>query len=122
MPALAVALFVTEYAPGWLGQIVAYLADLLAAVPSVVYGLWGIFVLVPAVREVELAVYLWAAETAPWLLQIGAGGEVYAVRQGGQVLRTYSPVGDLLASQDLYAPVQGLTLLPRPVPVPAGVL
>lgn len=68
MPALAVALFVTEYAPGWLGQIVAYLADLLAAVPSVVYGLWGIFVLVPAVRAVELAVYLWAAETAPWLL------------------------------------------------------
>ncbi|MEF2278577.1 protein kinase [Deinococcus sp. YIM 134068] len=61
-------------------------------------------------------------ETAPWLLQIGAGGEVYAVRQGGQVLRTYSPVGDLLASQDLYAPVRALTLLPRPVPVPAGVL
>ena len=68
LPALAVALFVTEYAPPPLGGVVAYLADLLAAVPSVVYGLWGIFVLVPAVRQGELAVYLWAADRAPWLL------------------------------------------------------
>ena len=66
--ALAVALFVAEYAPPWLGGVVAYLADLLAAVPSVVYGLWGIFVLVPAVRGVETALYLWAAQHAPWLL------------------------------------------------------
>ena len=67
-PALAVALFVAEYAPSWIGSLVAYLADLLAAVPSVVYGLWGIFVLVPRVRGVETAIYLWAAEHAPWLV------------------------------------------------------
>lgn len=68
LPALAVALFVAEYAPPWIAGIVAYLADLLAAVPSVVYGLWGIFVLVPKVRGFETAVYLWAADDAPWLL------------------------------------------------------
>ncbi|ABF45030.1 serine/threonine protein kinase [Deinococcus geothermalis DSM 11300] len=56
---------------------------------------------------------------APWLLQVGAEGQMYAVRQGGQVLRTYSAAGDLLASRDMYAPVQALTLVTRPVPVEA---
>ncbi|WP_216318299.1 protein kinase domain-containing protein [Deinococcus aestuarii] len=58
-------------------------------------------------------------EGAPWLLQIGSEGQVFAVRRGGQVLRAYSAAGDLLASHDMYAPVQALTLLPRPTPVPA---
>ncbi|GBF04228.1 serine/threonine protein kinase [Deinococcus aerius] len=58
-------------------------------------------------------------EGAPWLLQVSAEGQVYAVRQGGQVLRTYSPAGDLLASRDMYAPVQAMTLIARPVPVGA---
>ncbi|WP_019584904.1 protein kinase domain-containing protein [Deinococcus apachensis] len=56
-------------------------------------------------------------EGAPWLLQVSAEGQVYAVRQGGQVLRTYSAAGDLLASRDMYAPVQAMTLVARPVPV-----
>jgi serine/threonine protein kinase len=56
---------------------------------------------------------------APWLLQVGPQGQLYAVRQGGQVLRTYSAAGDLLASRDMYAPVQALALAPRPVPVEA---
>lgn len=58
-------------------------------------------------------------EGAPWLLQISAEGRIYAVRQGGQVLRTYNSAGDLLASQDMYAPVQALALVARPVPVEA---
>lgn len=49
--AVGVALFLSEFAPAWLRQPVAFLVDLLAAIPSVVYGLWGIFVLVPALRE-----------------------------------------------------------------------
>ncbi|HET6703169.1 MAG TPA: hypothetical protein VFH14_15245, partial [Gemmatimonadaceae bacterium] len=49
--ALGVALFLSEFAPSWLRQPVAFLVDLLAAVPSVVYGLWGIFVLLPVLRE-----------------------------------------------------------------------
>ena len=43
--AIGVALFVTQYAPRRLGQIMGYLIDLLAAVPSVVYGLWGLLIL-----------------------------------------------------------------------------
>ena len=49
--AVGVAIFLSEFAPSWLRQPVAFLVDLLAAVPSVVYGLWGIFVLVPVLRE-----------------------------------------------------------------------
>ena len=49
--ALGVAIFLSEYAPRRLRQPVAFLVDLLAAIPSVVYGLWGIFVLVPLLRQ-----------------------------------------------------------------------
>lgn len=49
--AVGVAVFIAEFAPPWLRQPVAFLVDLLAAIPSVVYGLWGIFVLVPLLRE-----------------------------------------------------------------------
>lgn len=48
--ALGVAIFLTEFAPGWLRRPVATLVELLAAIPSVVYGLWGIFVLIPLLR------------------------------------------------------------------------
>jgi phosphate transport system permease protein len=48
--ALGVALFLSELAPRWLRQPVSFLVDLLAAIPSVVYGLWGIFVLLPILR------------------------------------------------------------------------
>ena len=49
--ALGVAIFLSEFAPSWLRQPVAFLVDLLAAIPSVVYGLWGIFVLQPVLRD-----------------------------------------------------------------------
>jgi phosphate transport system permease protein len=49
--ALGVAIFLSEYAPRWLRQPVAFFVDLLAAIPSVVYGLWGIFVLLPVLRQ-----------------------------------------------------------------------
>ncbi|GGR92988.1 phosphate ABC transporter permease subunit PstC [Deinococcus sedimenti] len=45
--AIASALFVAEYAPKWLANPVGYLIELLAAVPSVVYGLWALFVIAP---------------------------------------------------------------------------
>jgi phosphate transport system permease protein len=48
--ALGVALFISEIAPRWLRQPLGFLVDLLAAIPSVVYGLWGVFVLVPMLR------------------------------------------------------------------------
>jgi phosphate transport system permease protein len=48
--ALGVAIYLTEFAPRWLRQPVAFLVELLAAIPSVVYGLWGVFVLIPFLR------------------------------------------------------------------------
>jgi phosphate transport system permease protein len=51
--AVGTALFLSEAAPEPVRRLVAPLVDLLAAVPSVVYGLWGILVLVPALRPVE---------------------------------------------------------------------
>jgi phosphate transport system permease protein len=53
--ALGIAIFTAELCPGWLKQPIVFLTELLAAVPSIVYGLWGIFVLVPAVRAFEEA-------------------------------------------------------------------
>ena len=50
---VAVALFVTEYAPRWLSRPAASLVDLLAAVPSIVYGLWGLVVVRPVIAPVE---------------------------------------------------------------------
>ncbi len=41
------AIFLAELAPDWLSQPLGFLAELLAAVPSVVYGLWGLFVYIP---------------------------------------------------------------------------
>lgn len=47
---LGVAIYLTEFAPKVVRQPVAFLIGLLAAIPSVVYGLWGIFVLIPTLR------------------------------------------------------------------------
>jgi phosphate transport system permease protein len=48
---LGVAIYLTEFAPGFLRKPVSMIIELLAAIPSVVYGLWGIFVLVPILRH-----------------------------------------------------------------------
>lgn len=50
---VAVALFITQYAPVWLKRPAANLVDLLAAVPSIVYGLWGILTFREFVRPLE---------------------------------------------------------------------
>jgi len=51
--ALGIAVFISELCPAVLRQPLVFITELLAAIPSIVYGLWGIFVLVPAVRAVE---------------------------------------------------------------------
>jgi phosphate transport system permease protein len=51
--AIGIAVFISELCPAWLTQPMVFLTELLAAIPSIVYGLWGIFVLVPAVRWLE---------------------------------------------------------------------
>ena len=47
---IGTAIFLSEMAPGWLRAPVSFLVELLATIPSVIYGLWGIFVLVPWMR------------------------------------------------------------------------
>ncbi len=50
---LGTAIFLAELAPPWLRRPLSFVVELLAAVPSIVYGLWGIFVLVPLIRLAE---------------------------------------------------------------------
>jgi phosphate transport system permease protein len=57
--ALGIAIFLSDLAPMRLRRPLAFLTELLAAVPSIVYGLWGIFVLVPAVRKLQLLAPGW---------------------------------------------------------------
>ena len=58
--ALGIAIYISELAPAWMQRPLVFLTELLAAIPSIVYGLWGIFVLVPFVRQLE-------ASTPPWM-------------------------------------------------------
>jgi phosphate transport system permease protein len=49
---IGIAIFLVEMAPVRVGAVVGFLVELLAAIPSIVYGLWGLFVLAPIVRNV----------------------------------------------------------------------
>src|SRR5579871_1030826 len=53
--ALGIAVFISELCPCWLRQPLVFLTELLAAIPSIVYGLWGIFVMVPWIRSLEVS-------------------------------------------------------------------
>lgn len=59
---IGIALFISHYAPRRLAQGLGYVVDLLAAVPSVVFGLWGITVLAPAVQPI----YTWLVDNMGW--------------------------------------------------------
>ncbi|PJJ73067.1 phosphate transport system permease protein [Diaminobutyricimonas aerilata] len=59
---IGIALFISHYAPRRLAQTLGYIIDLLAAVPSVVYGLWGGLVLAPTVQPL----YAWFNENLGW--------------------------------------------------------
>ena len=53
---IAVALFLGEYyKKGMISQLLKNMIDLLAAIPSVIYGFWGLFVLIPIVRKLQIA-------------------------------------------------------------------
>jgi phosphate ABC transporter permease protein PstC len=69
--AVATALFLTELCPRRARPGLSMLVDLLAAVPSVVYGLWGVFVLGPKLVPVEK----WFANTFSFIPFIGGGGD-----------------------------------------------
>lgn len=61
--AIGIGLFISHFAPRKLAQSLGYLVDLLAAVPSVVYGLWGIQVLAPTLQPG----YQWLADNLGWI-------------------------------------------------------
>ena len=48
---VALALFLNELAPLWLSRILGFVVEMLAAIPSIIYGLWGVFILAPFLRE-----------------------------------------------------------------------
>ncbi len=81
--AMGIALFISHYAPRRLAQVLAYLVDLLAAIPSVVYGLWGFTVLTPAL----VPVWTWLGEYVGWFPLFA--GEASTT---GRVLATVSVV------------------------------
>lgn len=57
--ALGVAIFLTQYAPRRVARPLAYTVDLLAAVPSIIYGVWGLHVLAPQLRPVAVWLNHW---------------------------------------------------------------
>jgi phosphate transport system permease protein len=61
--AVGIALYVTYYAPRRLAAVMGYVIDLLAAIPSVVYGFWGLAVLAPTL----VPFHVWAADNLSWL-------------------------------------------------------
>jgi phosphate transport system permease protein len=67
--AIASALFINEICPRRLRGVASVLVDLLAAVPSVVYGLWGVFVLCPKLLPIEK----WFASTFSFIPWFGGG-------------------------------------------------
>ena len=56
---LGIAIYISELCPAWLQRPLVFLTELLAAIPSIVYGLWGVFILVPFVRQLQIATPDW---------------------------------------------------------------
>jgi phosphate transport system permease protein len=84
--AMAVALFVAEYAPRRLARLMGYLLDLLAAVPSVVYGLWGLIWLVPRMKGFQG----WLGHNLSWI-------PIFKDRYAGIPTRSPLVIGVVLA-------------------------
>jgi phosphate transport system permease protein len=72
--AVGVSVFVTELCPRFLRGIISFTVELLAAIPSVIYGLWGIFVLAPLLRNY---VQPWLAKYLGWTGLFG--GPAYGI-------------------------------------------
>lgn len=80
---LGVAIFLSEMAPEWVRNPLSFLVELLAAVPSVVYGLWGIFALAPWMRDtIEPAL----RDTLGFLPLFQGPNQGYGMLSGGIVL------------------------------------
>ena len=77
--ALGIAIFLTQYAPRRLAGPLGYMVDLLAAVPSIIFGVWGLYVLAPVIRPFAL----WLNESLGWIFLFATGNA--SVAGGGTV-------------------------------------
>ena len=77
--ALGIAIFLTQYSPRRIAGPLAYMVDLLAAVPSIIYGVWGLYVLAPRLRPIAI----WLNEHLGWLFLFATGN--VSVSGGGTV-------------------------------------
>jgi len=98
---LGVAIFLNEMATSRVRSVIAFLVEMLAAIPSVVYGLWGIFVLAPWLREtVEPALARWFGflplfQGTPLGFGMLAGGLILAI----MILPTIAAIsGEVMAA------------------------
>jgi phosphate transport system permease protein len=82
---LGVAIFIVEMAPPWLGNAISVVVELLAAIPSVLLGLWGIFVMVPYLQRtvepwfIERFPEVPLFEGPPYGVGLLAGGLILAI-------------------------------------------
>jgi len=77
--ALGIAIFLTQYAPRRVAGPLGYMVDLLAAVPSIIYGVWGIYVLAPVIKPLAL----WLNGNLGWLFLFSTGNA--SVAGGGTI-------------------------------------
>jgi phosphate transport system permease protein len=77
--ALGIAIFLTQYSPRRVAGPLGYMVDLLAAVPSIIYGVWGLYVLAPVLRPVAL----WLNHNLGWLFLFKTGNA--SVAGGGTI-------------------------------------
>lgn len=77
--ALGIAIFLTQYAPRKVASPLGYMVDLLAAVPSIIYGVWGLYVLAPVLQPVAV----WLNENLGWLFLFKTG--TASVAGGGTI-------------------------------------
>ena len=77
--ALGIAIFLAQYSPRRITGPLAYLVDLLAAVPSIIYGVWGLYVLAPRLRPIAT----WLNEHLGWFFLFATGNA--SVSGGGTI-------------------------------------
>jgi len=77
--ALGIAIFLTQYSPRRVSGPLAYMVDLLAAVPSIVYGVWGLYILAPVLKPFAL----WLNKNLDWLFLFKTGNA--SVAGGGTI-------------------------------------
>jgi phosphate transport system permease protein len=77
--ALGIAIFLTQYAPRRVAGPLGYMVDLLAAVPSIIYGVWGLYVLAPAIKPFAI----WLNGNLGWLFLFETGNA--SVAGGGTI-------------------------------------